>query len=66
MVTGCKVSTKNTLRSDNAVQLTDVFVGKLMGQSDTLRLMLDRFSVYDGVLKLFYDGLVDGVTLDPC
>ena len=65
MVTGRNVSKGDTLRSDIAISLTDVFVGKLMRQADTLGLMLDRFAVDDGVLKLFHDGLMDGVTLEP-
>lgn len=65
MVTGCKISIRDTLRSDIAVPLTDVFVRKLMRQADTLGLMLDRFAVHDGVLELLHNGFVDGVTLDP-
>jgi hypothetical protein len=35
-----------------------------MRQADTLGLMLDRFTVHDGMLELLHNGFVDGVTLD--
>lgn len=47
------------------MKLTDVFVGQLVRQAYTLRLMLDRFAVYDSVFELLYNCFVDGVTLDP-
>lgn len=43
--------------------LTDILVSKLMGQSHTLRLMLNRLSVHDGSLELLNDGAVNGVAL---
>ena len=44
-------------------QLTDVFVRQLVGQTDPLRLVLDRLAVHNGVLELLNDGLVDGIAL---
>jgi hypothetical protein len=46
--------------------LTDVFVGQLVGQAHTLRLMLDGTTVNNGVLELFDDGFVDGIALVKC
>ena len=43
--------------------LTDVFVGHLMGKTNSLRLMLNRLSIYNGMLKLVHDRLVDGIAL---
>lgn len=43
--------------------LTNVFIGKLVGEAHALRLMLDRFTVDDGVLELLNDRLVDRITL---
>ena len=42
---------------------TNVFVGKLVSESHTLRLMLDRFAVNDGVLELLNDRFVDRIAL---
>lgn len=49
-------STKNTV-------LTDVFVCQLVGETDALRLMLDRLPVDNSMLELLHDCLVDGMTL---
>ena len=43
--------------------LTDVFIRQLVRQADTLGLMFDRSTVYDGVFELFNNGLVDSITL---
>lgn len=43
--------------------LTDVLIGKLVGQTHPLRLMLHRLSIHDRVLELFYDGFVDSIAL---
>ena len=64
MVTGHRDQPSNHTRLEYRRLLTDIFVGKLMRQADTLGLMLDRFAVHDSVFELFYDGFVDGVTLD--
>jgi len=34
-----------------------------MGKTHTLRLMLDRFTVHNGVFKIVDNRLVDGMTL---
>jgi hypothetical protein len=34
-----------------------------MGQANTLRLMLNRTTVYNGMFELFNNGLMDGVAL---
>lgn len=44
-------------------RLTDVFVRKLVGEADSLRLVLDRLAIDDGALELLDDGPMDGVTL---
>ena len=49
-------STENTA-------LTDVFVCQLVGETDALRLMLDRLPVDNSMLELFDDCLVDGMAL---
>lgn len=43
---------------------TNVFVGELVRQTDSLRLVLDGFAVDDGRLELLCDAPVDGVALD--
>lgn len=43
--------------------LTDVFVRKLMGEPDSLWLMLHRSSIHDGLLELLNDGFMNGVAL---
>jgi hypothetical protein len=63
MVTGHIISTGYAQGFDSAAQLTDVFVGKLMRQANTLRLVLDRFPVHNSVFELFDNGLMNGVTL---
>lgn len=42
---------------------TDIFVGELVRQPNTLWLMLHRFAVHNRLLELFDNGLVDRVTL---
>lgn len=42
---------------------TDIFIRKLVGEADSLRLVLDRLSVDDGALELLDDGPMDGVAL---
>src|SRR3954470_6262978 len=42
---------------------TDVFVGELVGEADSLRLVLDGLSVDDGTLELLNDGPMDGIAL---
>jgi hypothetical protein len=44
---------------------TNVFVSKLVSKAHTLRLVLDRFAVNDGVLKVLHDRLMDRITLSP-
>ena len=46
------------------VQLTDVLVGELMGQSNTLRLVFDRLTIHYRVLELLNYCLVDRVALE--
>ena len=65
MVTGHRDQSSNRTRIEYRRLLTDIFVGKLMRQADTLGLVLDRFAIHNSMLELFYDGFVDGVTLDP-
>lgn len=43
--------------------LTDVLVSELVGESHTLRLMLNRLSVHDGGLELLNDGAVNSIAL---
>lgn len=45
------------------MKLTDVFVGKLMCQANSLWLMLHGFAIDDGLSKLVHDGFVDSITL---
>lgn len=42
---------------------TNILVGKLVRETDTLGLMLDGAAVHDGVLELIFDCAVNGVTL---
>jgi hypothetical protein len=42
---------------------TDIFIRKLVRETNPLRLMLDRFAVHNGVLELLDDRLVDRITL---
>lgn len=65
MVTGCRSQPLNHTRIKYRRSLTDVFVGQLMRQTDTLGLMLDRFAVHDSMLELIYNGFMDGMTLVP-
>ena len=46
------------------VQLTDILVGELMGQSNTLRLVFDRLAIHYRVLELLNYCLVDRVALE--
>lgn len=41
----------------------DIFIGELVGQADTLGLMLDGLSVNDCSAEVIDDGFVNGVTL---
>ena len=43
--------------------LTDVLVCEFMGEPNALRLVFDRLSIDNGYFELFYDGLVNRVTL---
>ena len=43
--------------------LTDVFICQFMGQANTLWLMLNRTTIYNGMFELFDDGFVDRITL---
>jgi hypothetical protein len=64
MVTGRHVSNNSPLKVlYRCERHTNIFVGKLMGQTHALRLVLDRFAIYDGVLEVIDNRLVDGVTL---
>lgn len=54
-------STKNI--AHDAIKHTDIFVGEFVSEPNPLWLMFDRPSVNDGMLELFEDRLVDGVTL---
>ena len=49
--------------SNAARGLTDVFICKLMRESDSLRLVLDRLAVHDCKFELLHNSLVDGITL---
>lgn len=61
IVTDCKVS---ILASDHVwAQLTDIFISQLVRQPNALRLMLDRFAIYNSNLELLGNGLVNGVAL---
>ena len=42
---------------------TNVLVGELVGETDSLRLVLDRLAIDDGALELLDDGPMDGVAL---
>lgn len=42
---------------------TDIFVRQLVGEADSLRLVLDRLAVDDGALELLDNGPMDGVAL---
>lgn len=46
--------------------LTDVFVCKLVSQTDSLRLMLYGLAIYDRLLELLNDSLMNCVTLGVC
>lgn len=43
--------------------LTDILVCEFMGEPNALRLVFDRLSIDNGYFELFYDGLVNCVTL---
>jgi hypothetical protein len=43
--------------------LTNVFVGKLVTESYTLRLVLNGFAIHDGLTELLDDGLVNSIAL---
>ncbi|KAH8716084.1 hypothetical protein HC256_004865 [Beauveria bassiana] len=45
------------------LQLTDILVFQLMGQTNFLRLVLDRFAVDNGRLEDLGDTSVNGITL---
>lgn len=45
------------------MELTDIFVGKLVGEPHTLRLMFHRLAIHNRLLELLDDGLVNGVAL---
>ena len=42
---------------------TNVFVGELVCETDSLRLVLDGLAVDDGALELLNDGPMDGIAL---
>ena len=44
-------------------RLTDVFIGKFVGQTHPLRLVLHRLSIHDRVLELLHDSFVDSIAL---
>lgn len=46
--------------------LTDVLIGKFVGEAHPLRLMLHRLPIHDSVFELFYDRLVYGIALTRC
>ena len=43
----------------------NIFIGQLVGETDSLWLMLDGLSVDNGHTEIVDDGLVNGVTLVP-
>ena len=43
--------------------LTDVLIGKFVGQTHPLWLMLHRLSIHDRVLELLHDSLVNSIAL---
>jgi hypothetical protein len=43
--------------------ITNIFIRQFMGQANTLRLMLNGTTVYNGMFELFNNGLMDGVAL---
>jgi hypothetical protein len=43
--------------------LTDVFVGQFVSETDSLRVVFNRFAIDDGDPELFHDRLVNGITL---
>lgn len=50
-------------KETKGLRLTDIFIRKFVTESYSLRLMLDRFAVNNGLAELFDDGLVNGITL---
>ena len=43
--------------------LTDVLIGKLVGKTHPLWLMLHRLSIHDRVLELLHDSFMDSIAL---
>jgi hypothetical protein len=43
---------------------TDILVSQLVGETNTLRLVLDGFAIDDGLLKLLGNCAMNGVALD--
>ena len=46
-------------------RLTDILIRQLMRKAHSLRLMLHRLSIDNGVLELLNDLFVNGVALGP-
>jgi hypothetical protein len=66
MVTGRCVSNSSPLKVlSRCERHTNIFVGKLVRETHSLRLVPDGFSVHDGVFEVIDNRLVDGMTL-PC
>jgi hypothetical protein len=42
---------------------TNVLISKLVGETNSLRLVFDRAAIHNGVFKLIFDSAVNGVTL---
>lgn len=42
---------------------TNVFISKLVCETDSLGLVLDGAAIHDGMLELIFDSSVNGVTL---
>lgn len=42
---------------------TDVFISKLVRESHSLRLMLHRLSIHNGIPELLHDGAMDSIAL---
>jgi len=45
---------------------TDIFVGELVAEAYSLRLVLHRLAVDDGLTEILYNGLVDCIALGLC
>lgn len=46
-------------------RLTDIFVRKLMTETNALRLMLDRLPIHNSMLELFKDCFMNCIALKP-